>query len=330
MNKFFIKSRDDLRVLIVNTSAQTAVSEAVIEKDYWVSFILDYLFSENKWREAFTFKGGTSLSKCFRLIERFSEDIDLILDWRLLAYDVNEPWAERSKTKQDAFNKEVDFKTQVFIKDELLVEIEKDLEKILGKDFTLSIDRQDPQTLLFSYPKIFESNYLSQSIRLEIGSLAAWTPAIEADIKPLISDYYPHVFEDSSTIRTVTPERTFWEKATILHHEANRPENSRIPLRYARHYYDLYKISQTDFKEKALQDKELLKKVTEFKIKFYPRAWARYEDILDGRIRLTPDRYRYKEIEEDYRSMAEMIYGLYPSFEEMMDKLESLEKEINS
>lgn len=71
MNKFYIGNKDDLRVLIVNTARKKNISEAVIEKDYWVTFILDYLFNENKWKEFFTCKGGTSLSKCFGLIERF-------------------------------------------------------------------------------------------------------------------------------------------------------------------------------------------------------------------------------------------------------------------
>lgn len=330
MNKFYIKSQDDLRALIVNTASKIGVSEAVIEKDYWVSFILDYLFNENNWAKSFTFKGGTSLSKCYGLIERFSEDIDLILDWRLLGYRLNEPWFERSKTKQDIFNKELNSRTQDFIREKLLLEMQNDLEKIIGQDFRLLIDKQEPQTILFTYPKLFNSEYLSQNIRLEIGSLAAWTPAIEAEIKPLISNSYPHIFSRSSVIRTVSPERTFWEKATILHHEANRPKNSIMPIRYARHYYDLYKMSKTNIKEKALKDRGLLKTVTEFKIKFYPRGWAKYEDVLAGNLRLLPDSYRYEEIKKDYQSMAEMIYGLYPIFEELMIELEKLEKEINS
>ena len=96
MNKFFINNKEDLRTLIVNTSRKKNISEAVIEKDYWVTFVLDYLFHENRWKKDFTFKGGTSLSKCFGLIERFSEDIDLILDWRVLGYREKEPWLKFS------------------------------------------------------------------------------------------------------------------------------------------------------------------------------------------------------------------------------------------
>ena len=327
MSKFYIENKEDLRGLIVNTARKKNISEVIIEKDYWVTFILDYLFNENKWKEYFTFKGGTSLSKCFGLIERFSEDIDLILDWRILSYEEKEPWIERSNTKQDKFNKEINVKTEIFLRDKLLKVLEKDL-KNLGFDF--SIDSIDPQTILCKYPKIFESNYLAQNIRLEIGSLAALTPAIEVEILPIIGEAYPNVFRIKTNIRTVSAERTFWEKATILHHEANRPESSSMPHRYARHFYDLYKITNSDIKNKALEDKDLLKKVIEFKMKFYPRKWAKYEEALNGRLRLVPDEYRFSELEKDYKAMSEMIYGEYPQLEEIIKTLQKLENEINS
>ena len=327
MNKFYIENKEDLKVLIVNTARKKNISEVIIEKDYWVTIILDYLFNENKWKEYFTFKGGTSLSKCFGLIERFSEDIDLILDWRVLGYEEKEPWIERSNTKQDKFNKEINVKTEIFLRDKLLKVLEKDL-KNLGFEF--SIDRIDQQTILCKYPKIFESNYLAQNIRLEIGSLAALTPAIEVEILPIIGEAYPNVFRIKTNIRTVSAERTFWEKATILHHEANRPESSSMPHRYARHFYDLYKITNSDIKNKALEDKDLLKKVIEFKMKFYLRKWAKYEEALNGRLRLVSAEYRFSEIEKDYRAMSEMIYGNYPKFEDIIKTLKQLENEINS
>ena len=326
MNRFYIENNEDLKTLFINTSRKRHISEAVIEKDYWVTFLLDYLFNENVWKEYLTFKGGTSLSKCYGLIKRFSEDIDLILDWRVLGYEDKDPWVERSNTKQDKFNKEINEKTENFLRDELLPVLVNDFEEY---GFKFSIDIIDRQTILCEYPKIFESNYLTQNIRLEIGSLAAWTPAINIEILPLIGDVYPNVLKEKTSIRTVSVERTFWEKATILHHEANRPESSSMPHRYARHFYDLYKISNSEFKDKALSDKDLLKKVTEFKMKFYPRKWARYEDVLNGKLRLIPDEYRLKEIEEDYNAMAEMIYGDYPRFDDLITSLEKLEKEIN-
>lgn len=326
MNKFYLKSKDDLRVLITNTARKKNISEAVVEKDYWVTYFLDYLFNENKWKEYFTFKGGTSLSKCFGIIQRFSEDIDLILDWRVLGYDKLEPWLIRSNTKQDKFNKEINEKTERFLKEDFLTELIKDFSQ---GDFEFEIDSLDPQTVLFSYPKIFDSNYLSQTIRLEIGSLAAWTPATNISIIPIIGDAYANIFKEKTNIRTVSVERTFWEKATILHHEANRPESSKMPHRYARHYYDMYKIANSKYKDKAIKDKELLRKVTEFKMKFYPRKWAKYEDAMDSKLRLVPDKFRFLELENDYKAMSEMIYGEYPSFEEIIKILKELETEIN-
>lgn len=326
MNKFYLKSKDDLRVLITNTARKKNISEAVVEKDYWVTYFLDYLFNENKWKEYFTFKGGTSLSKCFGIIQRFSEDIDLILDWRVLGYDKLEPWLIRSNTKQDKFNKEINEKTERFLKEDFLTELIKDFSQ---EDFEFEIDSLDPQTVLFSYPKIFDSNYLSQTIRLEIGSLAAWTPATNISIIPIIGDAYANIFKEKTNIRTVSVERTFWEKATILHHEANRPESSKMPHRYARHYYDMYKIANSKYKDKAIKDKELLRKVTEFKMKFYPRKWAKYEDAMDSKLRLVPDKFRFLELENDYKAMSEMIYGEYPSFEEIIKILKELESEIN-
>lgn len=321
----------DLNVLIRNSALQKGVREVVIEKDYWVSYLLHYLFHENKWSDYFTFKGGTSLSKCYKLIERFSEDVDLILDWRVLGYTKNEPWKERSNTKQGKFNEEINIKTIKFLREDFLPEIKKDLEKLLGEGFGLYLDDLDPQTILFKYPGDFKTSYLPNVIRLEIGSLAAWTPAKEVNIKPYIADYYPRLFTaEGSKIRTVSAERSFWEKVTILHHEANRPKASEMPKRYSRHYYDVYNMGHSRCKDSALKDLELLNEVTNFKIKFYPRKWARYEDVLKGEVKLLPGDFRIQRLAEDYASMRDMFFQEEPAFNELMDYIGQLEKEINN
>ncbi len=330
MFEFKKVSSDELRVAIQNTADKMGVNVVTIEKDYWVSFILNYLFSKCEYNNAFTFKGGTSLSKCFSLINRFSEDIDLILDWTILGYKKDEPWSKPSKNQTDKFVKEANLKTEEFLKDVLLDIMKNDLKKLINDDFNLCIDENDKQTILFEYPRIFKSEYLSNSVRLEIGSLAAWTPSETANIKPYIFNYYPNIFDgDAILIRTVSPERTFWEKATILHHEANRPSNLKMPLRYARHYYDMYQLATSKYKDKALINIMLLEKVAAFKSKFYPRKWAKYEEATTKKIRLVPDKYRFKEIEEDYNNMKEMFFGDYPSFQDVIIELRKLEREIH-
>jgi len=323
-------SKNELEQVVRNASLKIGINEVIIEKDYWVCFVLNYLFSKCKWKDAFTFKGGTSLSKCFHLIQRFSEDIDLILDWRVIGYSVDEPWEERSSTKQDKFNKESNRKTEAFLKNEFVPQLESDFSNMLNEEFHISIDENDPQTVLFEYPKVFKSSYVTQAVRLEIGTLAAWTPSEVVPILPDIQKIYPMLFDgDFIAVRTVLPERTFWEKATILHHEANRPKELGIPKRYARHYYDLVCIANSQYKGKALQSLELLEKVVRFKQKFYPRKWAKYEEATVKKIRLMPDEYRLKEIKEDYKNMTEMFFGEYPSFEELMNLVLELEKEIH-
>ena len=124
------------------------------------------------WKNAITFKGGTSLSKAFNLISRFSEDIDLILDWRLLRYSKDEPWEKRSNTKQDAFNKEANARVEVFLEEQFCPTIQAELSQELGCEANIYIDKKDKQTVIFAYPHLFINPSTLQFIRLEIGALA--------------------------------------------------------------------------------------------------------------------------------------------------------------
>lgn len=323
-------SAEEQRTIFRNTAHKMGVHEAIIEKDYWVCLILDYLFNKSCFQKHLTFKGGTSLSKCFNLIKRFSEDIDLILDWRLLGYEKNEPWQERSKTKQDAFNKEANAKAEVFLANEFLPVFISDLSAIIGKKARVEIEQSDPQTVSFRYPQLFSMESILQSIRLEIGALAAWTPAVKRTVIPYIFEYYPKLAQiPSFSVITSSVERTFWEKVTILHHEANRPEQLDMPMRYSRHYYDLHCIAQSVHKAAALRQLNLLQKVVVFKMKFYPRAWAKYEEAVPGSIKLVPSGFRLETLRKDYEGMTEMLFGKYPTFDELMQSILRLETEIN-
>jgi len=124
-------------------------------------------------------------------------------------------------------------------------------------------------------------------------------------------------------------ERTFWEKATILHHEANRPESSKLPQRYSRHYYDLAMMARSNIKEKALQRLDLLENVVEFKKRFYHRGWANYDAAKPGTLKLLPPLHIEKRLREDYKAMKSMIFGRYLDFDEIIKILEQLEQKIN-
>lgn len=330
MEKIAKLSEIEREEIFRNTAQRMRVHPAIIEKDFWVCYILNYLFKKSKWSKAFVFKGGTSLSKVYNLIQRFSEDIDLILDWRLLGYGNSEPWNDRTNTKQDLFNKEANERAFEFLKDVLLKELNGDIRRDLKDNIEFYISLDDKQTINFVYPQNFFNKSILQEIRLEFGALASWTPTEKALISSFVAEEYPQIFKKTTIeVPTVTANRTFWEKITILHKEANR-NSGKFPLRYSRHYYDLYCLAKSNIKKEILQDKEMLSDVVKFKSKFYRSKWARYEDAKIGTIKLIPDSKYMRELESDYVKMQSMLYGEVPEFSEIVIMIKELEKEINT
>ena len=321
---------EERQELFQNTAAKKGMNGAILEKDYWVCLVLDHLFYDSVWKNRLAFKGGTSLSKAYKVIERFSEDIDLILDWRVLGYGINEPWENRSNTKQQNFLQDSKDRLFAFLKDSFVPEFTSGIATAIGQPVDVYIDDSDDGIVNFAYPSNYHDSSILQVIRLEIGALASWTPTQPAEITPYVAETYPDVFEKRSTsVLTTTAERSFWEKATILHQEAYRPDNSLIPMRYSRHYYDLYRMAETEIKTNALAQPKLLEEVAVFKDRFYPRKWARYDLARIGTLKLLPAEHSISRLRDDYSAMRAMIFGEYPSFEEIIDGLIRLESDIN-
>ena len=330
MNTIAKLPKEEREILFRNTAAKCGLSEGIVEKDFWVCWTLDYLFHGSPWAKHLAFKGGTSLSKCFDLIHRFSEDIDLILDWRLLESARNDPWAERRKNQQDKLNKALNAETEIFLREQFVPRVTEDFAQLLTEDFSLCVDEYDPQTVNFTYPKLFSETAILPMVRLEIGALAAWTPTTQEQVTSYVAQTYPHVFQDpTTTILTVLPERTFWEKVTILHKEAFRT-NGRFPARYSRHYYDLYCMDKSTVKAAAYADLNLLARVVQFKDRFYPARNAHYDLAKPGTMCLLPPEDCVDALQEDYAHMQGMLFGTIPTFEDIMQCIQKMEAEINS
>lgn len=303
----------------------------IVEKDFRVTFLLYFLFNASTFHDYFIFKGGTSLSKCYNLISRFSEDIDLILKWHYITDE--SPDLTRSKTKQNEYNKKINKETEEFLNEKFITILKEELEKAFDFNILIQADPENSQVVNFYYPKLYNDSKTSilQYIKLEIGTLGALTPTEIVPIKPLIANLnFPELNSLETSVVTVTATRTFWEKITILHHEANRPKESEMPLRYSRHYYDVYSIGHSAIKEKAFNDLDLLKNVVSYKEKFYPRNWAKYGEAFPPTLKLIPPSYRFNSLKKDYIDMQEMIYNNPPSFEELIAYLKKLEDEINA
>ncbi len=327
MRNVALLPENDRKELLRGTAQQMQVHEAIIEKDFWVCWILDYLFHDSPWKDSLAFKGGTSLSKAYSAIERFSEDIDLILDWKLLGYTENEPWEDRSATKQDTFGKEANRRTAQFLAKELAPKLSTDLKTRVGKEIGTEAAGQ---VVLINYPKTFSLEAIQPQIRLEIGPLAESVPNEQREILSLAAVKFPELFKrPSTTVTTVLAERTFWEKATILHQEAHRGKDKTLPPRYSRHYYDLYRLSRMSIRTAALTNFMLLHEVARFKMKFYRCPWARYEEAKPGTLKLLPPSHHVADLRKDYNSMQTMLFGHIPTFDAIMEGLAALEAEIN-
>ncbi len=181
------------------------------------------------------------------------------------------------------------------------------------------------------YPETSDAGNLLPYIQLEIGPLASWLPHSDHTVCPYAAEDFPDQFEDSECpVRAIDAHRTFWEKATILHHEVHRPDGSAMPARYSRHYYDLYLMAQSEVKAAALADCSLLKSVVEFKKRFYPRGWAQYDLASPGTLKLIPPVRILEAMRKDYAAMQDMIFGRRPTFDEILAGLTDLEAEINA
>jgi hypothetical protein len=323
MNRIVKTSNKERKMIFETAASKLKIPAEMIEKDFWVCWTLNKLFSNKHLASILRFKGGTSLSKVFHLIKRFSEDIDLILDWRCVTSD--DPFEKRSNSKQDLFNKDIQNSSGDYISTTLCQMISDAMEN----ECSVSVDSKDPHVLLVKYPESFPKSYITPHIKLEIGPLASWVPNDNFDIETYVGEALPELKIPKFNIPVILAERTFWEKVTILHQEHHRPEHLNVPLRYSRHYYDLFMMCRADFFEKVLANLDLLKAVVEFKKKFYPRGWARYDLAVPGSIKLSPAPHSEKALREDYKAMRNMIFGDYPSWDEICQKLNSVEVKIN-
>ena len=332
MDKIARLSPEERRGLFSEAASKLGIRPTIIEKDFWVCLVLKTLFVDSPFANALVFKGGTSLSKVYRAIERFSEDVDLVLDWKLIGYgeDLIDPMQPfDSNTKRDKFNKEINRLAAAYIRETLCPEL-RNVVQTTSLALTVTVDDTDPHVVNIRYPAAFTESYIRPEVRLEIGPLASWVPSARHVIRPYAFDVFPEVFDDPECpVIAIAAERTFWEKATILHQEAHR--KTPVPPRYSRHYYDLHLLALSAIKEQAFAQIELLSDVVQFKKRFYPSPWARYDLAVPGSFRLLPaTTSQTNDLEKDYEDMRVMLFGNSPDFASILNGLQQLELQINA
>lgn len=323
------KERD---LYIEQAAIQKNVSPVIMEKDFWVCWLLNILF-KSAFADSLVFKGGTSLSKVFGAINRFSEDIDLSLSPTFLQLSEGEI---TSRTQGAKWMKNAEAVCEVVVQTRIMPTLEDSVLYILGNDQVRFEFLKDPNSnspvLLFHYPSSQPTgfDYIKRSVKLEFGSLTDQQPTGRHTIKPWIAEIFPKAFPDwHCEVTALEIERSFWEKATILHAEYHRPPDKPLPDRYSRHYADTSMLAKHPETVKAISNHNLRNEVVLWKSRFFGSSWANYDLAKPGTFRLVPPNERLPTLRRDYQLMRDMYLTEPVSFDDILNTLSNLEYRIN-
>lgn len=335
MNKFahlqdWFQLPDETKVrLFAETSRQMGLpSSSVIEKDWWVVHTLAIIFSMD-CATALIFKGGTSLSKGWNLIQRFSEDIDLALDREYLGFTGDLSSSKIKKLRKKSYQ----FITEIFTQELRGKFIELGFKDVVVKYREVENHDQDPLIIEIYYKKLTETDaYLKPGVLVEIGSRSLREPFTQRTFGTFISQIYPNQsFTDQPiSISVVNPERTFLEKIFLLHEEFQKiPDKIRVE-RLSRHLYDVEKLCQTEYAEIALNDINLYNTIIKHRSEFTAISGIDYNKHKHAYINFIPPDNLLLLWAKDYQDMRiSMIYGQSLDFEELIVQLKKLQKRIN-
>ena len=312
-----------------------------VEKDFWVCLVLEALYNQlPDGHPRLLFKGGTSLSKGFGLIQRFSEDIDLVVNRADLGFEgVGDPTIPKglSNSKRKALFEKLRVECSKYILGDLRNELAKLMDQTMGGCRVIpDEDDRDRQTLLIEYPTQYPSNgdaYVAPRVKLEMGARSGLTPTLDCAITPILADELTDYSLEVGNLQVISPGRTYWEKLLILHglHCGYRDEE-RLPSdrdRISRHYYDVAMITETETGRSALADIALLDAVRDHNLIAFRQAWKRFDQAVPGSVRLVPQADLCTAIERDYSAMEDMILGDAPEFEWVMEQIRCAEATVN-
>jgi predicted nucleotidyltransferase component of viral defense system len=328
MNIWQKYTTDEKIVMLQNTAEKEGIKEQAVEKDWWVSIIL-YALSKTSCSKFLQFKGGTSLSKAWNLIERFSEDIDLSINRSFFKKD-NKEMPEDTAQQRTAIRRE----TFHHVKEILIDEIDKELQNIGIQDYDiqfLSTNSSAIVTVLqINYKSILDTfiEGLMPNIKVEISSMSLNEPYEEKVIFSLIHTIYSEIDSETQCLfKTVLPERTFLEKIFLLNEEQqkNKPRINRM----SRHLYDLEKMMDTPFAKTALENVELYKSIVNHRRIFNNILGIDYNKNLPFAIDIYPADKYLDEWEKDYRQLQlGFIYGKSLSFNRLLERIKELTDRI--
>lgn len=336
---------EDRRVACLQVEERMGLQAASVEKDFWVCWTLRELTRLPSVGEHITFKGGTSLSKGWGLIERFSEDIDIVVSRDLFGFggEASPDKAPSNKQRRKRLD-ELKSKCGKWVQGTLITALGDRIAAQLGPTdgplkWGLEVDPDDPdgQTLLFHYPVGVPVDadavaYVPPRVKIELGARSDDWPDETREISPYLSQHVPVLAKDANfPVTTLKAERTFWEKAMLLHEETFRPADKPRGIRMARHYYDLSCLIKAGVADRAAADKDLFSRCAEHRQVFFRQNWVDYDTLKPGFLRLRPADAHLADWRRDYDQMrGPMFFGDTPSFDDILKSVAEFEQRFNA
>lgn len=335
MDDFFALAADEQQGYFEQASAKLQLEAGSIEKDFWVCWVLRDLFALPDHGQHLTFKGGTSLSKGWQLIKRFSEDIDIVIDRASLGIEPPDEPGISGKERERRLEK-LKAACQEHVRQVLTPAFDRHLRGRLPDHvaWTLTADPDDPdqQTLLFTYPSVTAGMaYVPKRVKIELGARSDTDPAQIPTIQSYLAEAFPSKMRQPSfQVRTVAPERTFLEKAMLLHEEAHRKESKGPKERLARHYYDLWCLIEAGVAARAVATPDLFERVVAHRSVFFRKSKEAQASMRQGSIVLLPWAEHRPAWEKDYQDMrASHFFGEPPTFDEILRVVGEFERLFN-
>jgi hypothetical protein len=340
MSAFATLAAVERRLYLDQVATRLGVVPVIVEKDFWVCWILERIFATPALAADVVFKGGTSLFKVFRVITRFSEDVDLSVTPASLGFAEQDLDEAPSSSQRSKRMQELAGRCEARVRDDFQPVLESEIVSVLGAApagaqwLSYAIDPvAATPNLWFEYPSVLPQpgGYVAKRVKLEIGALTRQQPTGAYSIAPLLADALGMAFDDfSSRVVALELARTFWEKATILHAEFHRPAQKVLRDRSSRHYSDFAALWSDASRGQSLARLDILEDVARHKSRFFASPWANYHTARPGTFRLVPPDPRHAELARDYDNMRPMFLGEPLPFAELLGQLARAEEALNA
>ena len=303
-----------------------------VEKDWWVTQVLKAIFSL-PYAEYLSFKGGTSLSKCWHLIERFSEDVDIAISREFLGFPGELSRTQVSDKLRRAACSFVREKMQHDVREAMIAQGIKEDSFSVRVQIT-SVSTTDPETIEIEYKSALpESSYIRHCVLIEVSGRSMQEPVKVEQVQSLIDQYIPQsiVAEPAFSLpNVVAPERTCLEKIFLLHEEFAKPNTDIRVNRMTRHLYDLYCMKHAGVVDRALHDEALYRAVVEHRRKFINLRDFDYDTLYPKHLSLEIPVNVLELWRKDYETMQRtMIYGQSVAFDELLAEIRQLNLRIS-